>query len=123
MGLNLRGFILFNSGSFSLQFVGEDKNAVLMHFSANNSNSTKIVLVVYDLYGSNNHIDWILKQNKGLSSFTLERYPCITKIFLIRCGCRNIKKMSKIKLLSAFTWLVKTLIFVLPTKKRLVISF
>jgi len=51
----------------------------------------------------------ILKQNKGLFSFTLEIYPCINKnfwwfrFFLIYCGGRDINlKMSKMKQLSAF---------------------
>jgi len=53
--------------------------------------------------------DPIFKQNEGLSSFTLERYPCtsqnfleVSLFFLIRCGCRSIWKTFKMKLLSAF---------------------
>jgi len=57
-----------------------------------------------------------LKQNKELSRFILESYPCVNKFLVVSVssnsrGFRDILKMSKMKLLNAFQLATQNLTF------------
>jgi len=66
---------------------------------------------------SDDHWSKPLKENKELSSFTLERYPCISKnfcgfdSFLFALVAEIYEKMYKMKLLSDFWLAIRKLTF------------